>query len=103
MLEFHDIFAKHRFDVGDNTELKIKLTTEHSKPLYVQGPPTPVHLRDELHIELALMHYYGLIITLSSLTVVNYGLIITHHRKQSGKQTTDRPPTCESSLEKLLY
>ena len=63
LVEYHDIFAKHRFDVGYNTELKIKLTPEHDLPIYTQSPPTPIHLRDELHIELALMHYYGLITT----------------------------------------
>ena len=61
LVEFSDIFAKHRFDVGYNTDLKIKLTPERSIPIYEQGPPTPVHLRNELLVELALMHYYGLI------------------------------------------
>ena len=65
LVEFSDIFAKHRFDVGYNTDLKIKLTPERSIPIYEQGPPTPVHLRNELQVELALMHYYGLITTLS--------------------------------------
>ena len=65
LMEFSDIFAKHRFDVGYNTELKIKLTPEHNLPVYVQSPQTPIHLRDELTVELALMHYYNLITTLS--------------------------------------
>ena len=65
LVEFSDIFAKHRFDSGYNTDLKIKLTPERSIPIYEQGPPTPVHLRNELQVELALMHYYGLITTLS--------------------------------------
>ena len=60
LTEFSDIFAKHRFDVGYNTELKIKLTPEHNSPVYVQSPQTPIHLRNELIVELALMHYYGL-------------------------------------------
>ena len=29
LVKYHDVFAKHRFDVGYNTELKIKLTPEH--------------------------------------------------------------------------
>ena len=65
LVEFSDIFAKHGFEVGYNTDLKIKLTPERSIPIYEQGPPTPVHLRNELQVELALMHYYGLITTLS--------------------------------------
>ena len=45
LVEYHDVFAKHRFDVGYNTELKIKLTPEHPLPVYVQCPPPPIHLR----------------------------------------------------------
>ena len=82
LVEYCDIFAKHRFDVGYNTELKIKLTPEHDLPVYVQGPPTPIHLRDELHVELALMHYYGLITTLSQS---KYSSPLFAPRKESGK------------------
>ena len=49
LVEFSDIFAKHRFDVGYNTDLKIKLTPERSIPIYEQGPPRPIHLRNKLH------------------------------------------------------
>ena len=52
LVEFSDIFAKHRFDVGYNSDLKIKLKPEHTRPLYTQGPPTPIHLRRELLGEL---------------------------------------------------
>ena len=82
LIEFHDIFAKHRFDVGYNTELKVKLTPENQLPLYVQGPPTSIHLRDELHVELVLMHYYGLITALSQS---KYTSPLFAHRKESGK------------------
>ena len=46
LVEDNDVFAKHRFDVGYNTEQKIKLIPEHPLPVYVQGPPAPIHLRD---------------------------------------------------------
>ena len=82
LVEFSDIFAKHRFDVGYNTDLKIKLTPERSKPIYEQGPPTPVHLRNELQVELALMHYYGLITTLSQS---RYSSPLFAQRKNSGR------------------
>ena len=65
LVEFSDIFAKHSFDVGYSTDLKIKLTPERSIPIYEQGPPTPVHLRNKLQVELVSMHYYGPITTLS--------------------------------------
>ena len=82
LVEFSDIFAKHRFDVGLNTELEIKLTPEHNLPVYVQSPQTPIHLRDELTVELALMHYYNLITTLSHS---KYSSPIFAQRKDSGK------------------
>ena len=82
LVEFSDIFAKHRFDVGFNTELKIKLTPEHELPVYVQSPQMPIHLRDELLVELALMHYYNLITTLSHS---KYSSPIFAQRKESGR------------------
>ena len=82
LVDFSDIFAKHRFDVGYNSDLKIKLKPEHTRPLYTQGPPTPIHLRHELTVELVLMHYYGLITTLSHS---KYSSPLFAHRKPSGK------------------
>ena len=35
LVEYHDVFAKRRFDVGYNTDLKNKLTPEHPLPMYV--------------------------------------------------------------------
>ena len=82
LVEYNDIFTKHRFDVGYNTEMKIKLTPEHSMPMYVQGPPTPFHLRDEIHEQIALMHYYGLITTLPQS---KYSSPLFAHKKESGR------------------
>ena len=82
LVEFHDFFAKHRFDVGYNVDHKIKLTPEKSIPIYAQGPPTPIHLRDKLKVELALMHYYGLITTLAQS---KYSSPLFAQRKSSGK------------------
>ena len=82
LIEYADIFAKHRFDVGYNSDLKIKLTPEHQRHLYTQGPPTPIQLRNELTVELALMHYFGLITTLSHS---KYSSPLFAYRKPSGK------------------
>ena len=82
LVEYHDVFAKHRFDVGYNTELKIKLTPEHPLPVYVQGPPAPIHLRDEILIELALLQYFNIITTLSHS---KYSSPLFVHRKPSGR------------------
>ena len=62
--EFNDIFSRHRLDIGGNTDFTVKLTPEHEKPMYTQGPPTPILLREDLIVELALMQYYGVITTL---------------------------------------
>ena len=70
------------FDVRYNTELKIKLTPEHPLPVYVQGPPAPVRLRDEILFELALLQYFNIITTLSHS---EYSSPIIVHRKSSGK------------------
>jgi len=61
LVDYYDIFAKHRFDVGYNTDLKIKLTPAHDLPAYVQSHPTPIYLRDEIFVELALIHYCGIV------------------------------------------
>ena len=82
LVEFSGKFAKHRFDAGYNTELKIKLTPEHEKPVYVQSPTTPIHLRDELDVELAVMPYFNLVITLPNS---KHSSPVFAQRKSSGK------------------
>ena len=82
LVDYNDIFAKHRFDVGYNTELKVKLTPAHDLPVYVQSPPTPIHLRDEIIVELALMQYYGIVTLLPNS---KYSSPIFAQRKSSGK------------------
>ena len=82
LVEYYDIFAKHRFDVGYSTELKVKLTPEHDLPVYVQNPTTPIHLRVEILVELALMQYYGIVTLLSNS---KYSSPIFAQRESSGK------------------
>ena len=82
LIKFYDIFAKHRFDVGYDTELKMKLTLAHDLPVYVRSPPTPIHLRDEILVELALMQYYG---RMTLLPNSKYSSPIFAQRKPSGK------------------
>ena len=82
LIEFHDIFARHRFDVGDNYHFSVKLTPEHHDPVYTQSPPTPIHLREEILHDLAVMQYFGLITTLADS---KYSSPLFAHRKPSGK------------------
>ena len=46
LIEFHDIFARHRFDIGINREFKVKLTPNDDRPAYSQSLPTPINLKD---------------------------------------------------------
>ena len=61
LVEFHDIFASHRFDIGMNEEFTVKLTPNDDSPAYSQSLPTPVNLKDDILVELALLHKYGII------------------------------------------
>ena len=63
-IEFHDIFARHRFDIGSNREFKVKLTPNDDRPAYSQSLPTPINLKDDITVERALLHKYGIITTL---------------------------------------
>ena len=64
LVEFHDIFARHRFDIGKNREFKVKLTPNDDRLAYSQNLPTPINLKDDITVELALLHKYGIITTL---------------------------------------
>ena len=55
LVKYRDIFARHRLDIGINTEFKIKLTPKHDDKVYAQNLPTPTNLKDDLLVELALM------------------------------------------------
>ena len=82
LLDYHHIFARHRLDIGKNDDFKVKLTPEHDEPMYTQGPPTPIHYRDEVLVELALLQYWGVITTLK---YSKYSSPIFAVRKPSGK------------------
>ena len=54
LVEFHDNFARHRFDIGINTEFKKQLTPLDNRPAYSQSLPAPINLEDDILVELAL-------------------------------------------------
>ena len=51
-------------DIGMNTEFKVKLTPKDKKAVYSQSLPMSIHLKEDLTVELALMHKYGIITVL---------------------------------------
>ena len=82
LVKYNSIFARHRFDIGMNTDFKVKLTPQHEKPVYSQSLPTPTNLKDDLLVELALMQEYGIITTLPHS---KYSSPIFAQRKPNGK------------------
>ena len=82
LIEYHDIFARHRFDIGMNEEFTVKLTPKDDSPAYSQSLPTPVNLKEDILVELALLHKYGIITT---LPFSKYASPIFAQKKPNGK------------------
>ena len=82
LVEYHDIFARHRMDFEMNTEFKMKLTPKDDKAVYSQSLPVPIHLKEDLIVELTLMHNYGII---TVLPFSKYASPIFAQRKPIGK------------------
>ena len=82
LVGYHDIFARHRMDIGMNTEFKVKLTPKDDKAVYSQSLPMPIHLKEDLIVELALTHKYGII---TVLPFSKYASPIFAQRKPNGK------------------
>ena len=64
LVDYHDMFARHRMDIGMNTEFKVNLTPKNDKAVYSQSLPMSIHLKDDLIVELALMQKLGIITVL---------------------------------------
>ena len=81
-MEFQDTFARHRFDIGINTEFKVQLTPLDNRPAYSQSLPAPINFKDDILVELALLHKYGIITT---LPFSKYASPTFAQRKPNGK------------------
>ena len=82
LVVYHDIFARHWMDFGMNTEFKIKLTLKDKEAVYSQSLPMPIPLKEDLIVELALMHKYGII---TVLTFSKYASPMFAKSKPNGK------------------
>ena len=82
LLQYHHNFARHLLDIGCNEEFKVKLTPDNDEQMYTQGPPSQIHYREEVLVELALLQYRGVITT---LTYSKYSSPVIAVRKPSGK------------------
>ena len=56
LVEFHDILARHIFDIGNNEEYTVKLTPKDDSPAYSQSWPTPNNLKEDILVVLASLH-----------------------------------------------
>ena len=65
-----------------NTVFKVELTPKDEKAVYSQSLPMPIHLKEDLIVELALMHKYGKI---TVLPFSKYASPIFAQRKPKGK------------------
>ena len=61
--EFHDIFARQRFHIGINNNFKVKLTPIDESPAHSHSLPTPINSKEDIIVELSLLHKYSIIIT----------------------------------------
>ena len=82
LVEYHDIFARHRLDIGMNTEFKVRLTPKDDKAVYSKSLPMSIHLKEDSIVELAFMHKYGII---TVLPFSKYASPIFAQRKPNGK------------------
>ena len=81
-MELHDIFARHHFDIGINTEFKAQLKPFDNRPAYSQRLSAPNNLKGDILVELALLHKNGINTT---LPFGKYASPILAQRKPNGK------------------
>ena len=85
LVEFHDIFARHRFDIGMNEEFMVKLTPKDDSPAFSQRLPAHIHLKEDILVALALLHEYGII---TALPFSKYVSPIFAKKKPNGETET---------------
>ena len=71
LIEFYDIFALHSFDIS-----------LHNSLAYSQSLPTPINLKEDILVEMASLHKYGIFTT---LPFFKYGNPIFAQKKPNEK------------------
>ena len=64
-----------------NKEFKVKLTPKDVSPAYSQSLPAPIKLKENILVELAMLHKHGIITT---LPFSKYASPITAQKRQMG-------------------
>ena len=81
LVEYHDFFARHRMDNEVNTEFLVKPIPKDDKAVYNQILPLPIHMKEDLFGELALMQKHG---NITVLPFSKYASSIFAQRKRNG-------------------
>ena len=82
IVEFHNIFARDRFDIGKNEEFTVKLTPKDNFSAYSQGFSAPILFKEEIFVELAMLQGIRFITT---LLFSKYASPIFAQKKSNGK------------------
>ena len=64
LVEYHDIYGRHGMGIGMNAEFKVELTPIDDRAVYSQNLQMPIHPEEDLIVQFALMHNYGIITVL---------------------------------------
>ena len=65
LVEFHEIFTKQRFVMSINNDFKVKLTPIDEITDYCRSLPTPIKMKEDITVKLALLLKWGFITTLA--------------------------------------
>ena len=82
LVELHDIFARHGSDIGMNKEFKVKQTPKDDSPAYSQSLLAPINLKEDILVEVAMLHKNEIITTLQ---FSKYAGTIFAQTKSNGK------------------
>ena len=51
-------------DIGMNTDIKVTLIPKDDEAVFSQNLPMPIHLKEDLIVQLTLMHKFGILTVL---------------------------------------
>ena len=82
LVEYHDIFARRRMDIGMNKEFKMNLSPKDDNAVCSQNLPIPIPWKEDINVEIALKQKYG---NITVLPFSKYSSPIFAQRKPNGK------------------
>ena len=82
LVEYRNIFARQRMNMGMNTKFEVRPTPKNDKLIYNMSLLLPIHLKEDIIVELAFMHKYGIT---TILPFSKYASPSLAHRQPNGK------------------